>query len=66
MDEELAYSLIRELLEAQPELAQVHPVARRISAEYTLDVSPIPLHPGVVRYLREQGHDVPERLIPTP
>jgi hypothetical protein len=66
MDDELAYSLIRELLEAQPELAQVHPVARRISAEYTLDVSPIPLHPGVVRYLREQGHDVPERLIPTP
>lgn len=66
MPDELAYSLIRVLLEAQQELAQVHPVAGRISAEYTLDVSPIPLHPGVVRYLREQGYEVPERLIAIP
>jgi hypothetical protein len=66
MPEELAHSLARVLLESQAELAQVHPVAGRISAEYTLQVSPIPLHPGVVRYLREQGHEVPERLIPSP
>jgi TRAP transporter TAXI family solute receptor len=66
MDEELAYTLIRELLEAHDELAQVHPVAGQISAEYTLEVSPIPLHPGVVRYLREQGYEVPARLIPAP
>jgi TRAP transporter TAXI family solute receptor len=66
MAEELAYSLVRVLLESGAELAQVHPVAGRISAQYTLDVSPIPLHPGVVRYLREQGYQVPDRLIPTP
>jgi len=66
MDEELAYALIRELLEAHDELTQVHPVAARISAEYTLEVSPIPLHPGVVRYLQDQGYEVPERLIPSP
>jgi TRAP transporter TAXI family solute receptor len=66
MPEELAYSLVRVLLEAGAELAQVHPVAGRISAEYTLEVSPIPLHPGVVRYLREQGYEVPDRLIPVP
>lgn len=66
MEEELAYSLISVLLEARDELARVHPVAGRISAEYTLEVSPIPLHPGAVRYLREQGYEVPERLLPTP
>ena len=66
MDEGLAYELIRVLLEAHDELSQVHPVAGRISAEFTLEASPIPLHPGVVRYLREQGYDVPERLVPTP
>jgi len=66
MPEELAYSLIRVLLEARAELAQVHPVAGRISAEYTLEVSPIPLHPGAVRYLKEQGYEVPDRLIPVP
>jgi uncharacterized protein len=63
MPEELAYGLAAALLGARQELAAVHPVARRISAEYTLDVSPIPLHPGVVRYLREQGHEVPDRLV---
>ena len=66
MREELAYSLIRELLEAGEELLTVHPVAQQISAEYTLEASPIPLHPGVVRYLRDKGHDVPDRLIATP
>lgn len=66
MPDELAYSLVRVLLEAQDELARVHPVAGRISAEYTLEVSPIPLHPGVVRYLEEQGYEIPAHLIPTP
>lgn len=66
MPEDLAYSLVETLLGARDELARVHPVAARISAEYTLGVSPIPLHPGVVRYMREQGLEVPERLIPAP
>lgn len=66
MPEDLAYDLARTLLEARDELARVHPVAGRISAEYTLEVSPIPLHPGVIRYLRELGLEVPERLVPAP
>lgn len=63
MPEELAYALVQALLDGREELVGVHPVARRISAEYTLEVSPIPLHPGVVRYLRERGHEVPDRLV---
>jgi uncharacterized protein len=63
MPEELAYALVEALLGAREELAGVHPVARRISAEYTIAVSPIPLHPGVVRYLRDNGHEVPDRLV---
>ena len=66
MTEELAYSLIQELLGAREELEGVHPVARQISTEYTLEVSPIPLHPGVVRYLQDTGHEVPDRLIAPP
>ena len=66
MPEDLAYALVEALLAAREELAGVHPVARRISAEYTMAVSPIPLHPGVVRYLRDNGHDVPDRLVPDP
>jgi uncharacterized protein len=66
MPEELAYALVQALLDGREELGGVHPVARRISAEYTLEVSPIPLHPGVVRYLRERGHEVPDRLLASP
>lgn len=66
MPEDLAYRLVEALMNSRDELAGVHPVAGRISAEYTLAASPIPLHPGVVRYLRDHGHEVPDRLIPAP
>ena len=66
MSEDLAYALLSELLDAKQELVGVHPVASRISAEYTLEASPIPLHPGAVRYLRELGHSVPDHLIGSP
>ena len=63
MSEELVYDLIRALLGVRTELGAVHPAARRMSEEYTLDTSPIPLHPGAVRYFEEAGYEVPDRLI---
>jgi hypothetical protein len=66
MSEELVYDLTRALFAVQPELANVHPAARHLSAEYTLAVSPIPLHPGAVRYFVEAGYEVPDRLISSP
>ena len=66
MSEELVYDLIQALSAVQTELAGVHPAARHISAEYTLGASPIPLHPGAVRYFVEAGYEVPDRLIFSP
>ena len=66
MSEELVYDLIEALYAVRTELAGVHPAARHISAEYTLEVSPIPLHPGAVRYFLEAGYEVPDRLILSP
>lgn len=66
MPEELAYALVRTILEAGGELAAAHPVGSQISAEYTLAVSPIPLHPGATRYFQDSGHDVPDRLLVAP
>ena len=66
MSEELVYDLTRALYAVQAELAGVHPAARHISVEYTLAVSPIPLHPGAVRYFVEAGYEVPERLLLAP
>lgn len=58
----LACALTRDLLGGREALAGVHPSARSITAEYTLSDSPIPLHPGTVRCLEEDGHPVPARL----
>lgn len=66
MSEELVYDLIQTLSAVQTELAGVHPAARYISPEYTLSVSPIPLHPGAVRFFMEAGYEVPDRLILSP
>jgi len=66
MSEELVYDLTRTLFAVLAELAAVHPAARHISPEYTLEVSPIPLHPGSVRYYVEAGYAVPDRLISSP
>jgi len=66
MSEELVYDLTKTLFAVQAELAGVHPAARHISAEYTLEASPIPLHPGAVRYFVEAGYEVPDRLILSP
>lgn len=62
MPEELAFDLLRILLDARDALAGVHPSARHLSEEYILEVSPIPLHPGAVRHLEEEGYSVPEHL----
>ena len=66
MAEDLAYSLVRTIVEAREELAGVHPLGGRISVEYTLEASPIPLHPGTLKYFQDHGHEVPDRLIVTP
>jgi TRAP transporter TAXI family solute receptor len=66
MPEQLVYDLTKALFAVQAELAGVHPAARHISAEHTLTTSPIPLHPGSVRYFLEAGYEVPDRLIFSP
>ena len=66
MSEDLVYDLIQALFAVRTELAGVHPAARHISAEYTLEASPIPLHAGAVRYFVEAGYEVPDRLIFSP
>lgn len=62
--DDLACALTRDLLGGREALAGIHPSARHITVEYTLSDTPIPLHPGTVRCLEEDGHTVPERLRP--
>ncbi|AEB12322.1 TRAP transporter solute receptor, TAXI family [Marinithermus hydrothermalis DSM 14884] len=63
-DPELVYQLTRALYEHKDALEQIHPVAQIISPEYALNSTPIPFHPGALRYYEELGLEVPAALKP--
>jgi len=64
MDEELAYQLTQLLFENTDELIAVHPAANDTTIEFTMNSTPVPLHPGAIRYFEEVGAEIPDRLRP--
>ena len=64
MDEELAYQLTQLLFENTDELIAVDPAANDTTIEFTMNSTPVPLHPGAIRYFEEVGADIPDRLRP--
>nr|WP_289134545.1 TAXI family TRAP transporter solute-binding subunit [uncultured Halomonas sp.] len=64
MDEELAYQLTQLLFENTDELIAVHPAANDTTVEFTMGSTPVPLHPGALRYFEEVGAEIPDRLRP--
>jgi TRAP transporter TAXI family solute receptor len=61
MPEELAYAFTKALFEHIDEVRAIHPSANETVPEAALD-SPVPLHPGAIRYLEEIGLEVPDHL----
>ena len=55
MSDDLAYRLVKTLLENQPELVKVHKEATTIALKNQGSASPIPYHPGARKYLQEKG-----------
>jgi uncharacterized protein len=55
MPEPLAHDITRLLFDKQKELAAIHPQANDLSLQTALTGSPIPFHPGAIRYYRERG-----------
>jgi len=64
LDTELVYKLVKALFEHNDYLKKIHPSAAYTTLENAVKYSPIPLHPGTIKYLKEKGIDVPEKLIP--
>lgn len=64
LPEDLVYDLARVLFENNDHMQKIHPYARYTTPENTVRHSPIPLHPGTVRYLREKGLTVADELLP--
>ncbi|RZQ59953.1 TAXI family TRAP transporter solute-binding subunit [Amycolatopsis suaedae] len=52
MGADLAEALTRGLFAARPELAKVNPAALSIDARPAIETTPMPLHPGALRYYR--------------
>ncbi|ETX31020.1 hypothetical protein RISW2_00240 [Roseivivax isoporae LMG 25204] len=65
MPEDTAYNIFRTVAENVDKVAESYgAVAGLDIAQQTVERAQTPLHPGVVRYLREGGHEIPDRLIP--
>jgi TRAP transporter TAXI family solute receptor len=60
MDEGLAYQITKLLHEHTAELVAVHPAAKEITLKSTVMGSPIPFHPGALRFYKEKGVKVPD------
>jgi TRAP transporter TAXI family solute receptor len=60
----LVYDLVKALYEHNDYLLKIHPSAAYTTPENAVKYSPIPLHPGTIKYLKEQGIDVPQDLMP--
>ena len=64
LDEDLVYKLVKALYEHRGYLEKIHPSASYTTGQNAVKYSPIPLHPGTIKYLKEVGVDVPQRLMP--
>jgi TRAP transporter TAXI family solute receptor len=59
LDENLAYQITKLLLEHTADLVAVHKAASEMSLKNAVIGSPIPFHPGALRYYKEKGIKVP-------
>ena len=64
LDADLVYKLVKALYENNDYLVKIHPSAAYTTPENAVKYSPIPLHPGTIRYLKEVGVSVPAKLMP--
>jgi uncharacterized protein len=56
MSERLAYDVVRTLFEKQPELVLAHRESANMTLEnQTIGASPVPWHPGALRFFKEKG-----------
>lgn len=62
MPEELAYQITKVLFEKIDELRAIHPAANDTTVEFSMGSTPIPMHPGALRYYEEVGAEIPDRL----
>jgi hypothetical protein len=55
VSDDLAYQMTKLIFESLPELANSHAAGKEIRLETAAIGSPVPLHPGAIRYYKEKG-----------
>jgi len=55
VSDDLAYQMTKLVYESLPELANAHAAGKEIKLEPAASGSPVPLHPGAIRYYKEKG-----------
>jgi len=55
VSDDLAYQMTKLIFESLPELANSHVAGKEIKVENAAMGSPVPLHPGAIRYYKEKG-----------
>ena len=64
MGEDLAYNITKAMYENVADLIAIHPAANDTTLEFSVAATPIPFHPGALRYLEEVGAGVQDRQRP--
>lgn len=64
MSEEAGYQLAKAMYENVDMVAQVYEPGAEYLTLDTLQNSPVPLHPGLIRYAEEEGVEIPDELRP--
>lgn len=62
LPDDFVYEVVKKYFENIDLVAAAHPSAREARVDGAL-FSPLPLHPGAIKYYRERGLKIPERLI---
>ena len=61
--DETVYLLTKTMYENLPFLNTVHKATKVMDIKKAIDGLPMPLHPGAAKYYKEQGINIPDRLI---
>jgi len=63
LSEDLVYELVKTTFEKHEDLLSVDPTAKDTIAD-NITYSTVPLHPGALKYYKEEGIEIPDELIP--
>lgn len=63
LPEDFVYAIVKTVFENQDALVAAHKAAVETRPEYIVH-SPIPLHPGAVKYYKEKGIKLPDKILP--